>query len=101
VVLTKEEAGQLLRAVSGEAVLVIKLLYGCGLRVNEALALRIKDVDIGGGKLEVRGGKGDKDRVITLPRNLLPSLAEHRARIEQVYEADRRSDIPGWYCHRL
>ena len=65
------------------------------LRVNEALALRIKDVDLGGGKLEVRGGKGDKDRVITLPKSLLPALLEHRERTQQVYEADRRADIPG------
>jgi integron integrase len=95
VVLTKEEVGAVLKAVNGDAGLVCKLLYGCGLRVNEVLALRIKDVDIGGGKLEVRGGKGDKDRVITLPRNLVPALAEHRARTQQIYEADRRADIPG------
>jgi site-specific recombinase XerD len=58
VVLTTAEVGELLKAVQCEAGLVCKLLYGCGLRLAEALALRIKDVDLAGGKLEVRGGKG-------------------------------------------
>ena len=60
-VLTVAEVGALLRAVQGEAGLLCKLLYGCGLRLAEGLRLRIKDVDMGGGKVEVRGGKGDKD----------------------------------------
>jgi len=95
VVLTVAEVAVLMKALSGDAGLLCKLLYGCGLRVAEALALRIKDVDIGGCKLEVRGGKGDKDRVITLPKTLIPALTQHRERIHQVYEADRRAGVPG------
>ena len=95
VVLTTAEVAPLMKALTGDAGLLCKLLYGCGLRVAEALALRIKDVDIGGNKLEVRGGKGDKDRVITLPEKLRPALTQHRERIHQLYEADRRADIPG------
>lgn len=53
------------------------------------------DVDLEGGKLEVRGGKGDKDRVITLPKGLISALREHRARIQQWHEADRREGVPG------
>ncbi len=95
VVLTSEEAGRLMRAVKGDAGMVCRLLYGCGLRVAEGLALRVKDVDVGGGKLEVRGGKGDKDRVMTLPKSLVPALTEHLARLRQLYEADRREGKPG------
>jgi site-specific recombinase XerD len=47
-----------------------KLLYGCGLRVKECLRLRVKDVDLSGGKVEIRGGKNDKDRVLTMPKSL-------------------------------
>jgi len=56
-----KETRSLLSHVKGDAGLAVRLLYGCGLRVAEVLALRVKDVDVGGGKLEVRGGKGDKD----------------------------------------
>ena len=54
----------------------------CGLRVAEALALRIKDVDVQGGKVEVREGKGDKDRVITLPKSLVQPLKQHMAHVD-------------------
>lgn len=96
VVLTQAEVGALLQGLSTDVTaLVVRLLYGCGLRVAEALSLRIKDVDLAGGKLEVRGGKGDKDRVITLPKGLMPALLEHRSRIQQWHEADRRDGVPG------
>ena len=70
VVLTTGEVADLMKGVTGEAGVVCKLLYGCGLRVTEALSLRVKDVDLNGHKVEVRGGKGDKDcfsRLLRLP----------------------------------
>ena len=95
VVLTQGEVATLLGAVKGDAGLAIKILYGCGLRVAEVLALRVKDVDIAGGKLEVREGKGDKNRVLTLPKTLRQPLEEHLGRVKALYEADRRDGVPG------
>ena len=95
VVVTTGEVGALLNGVTGEAGLVCKLLYGCGIRLGEALALRVKDVDLAGGKVEVRGGKGDKDRVIPLPKSLAQPLAEHRARVELIFAADRKAGLAG------
>lgn len=95
VVLTQEEVKQLLAGVRGDTGLAVKLLYGCGLRVAEVQKLRIKDVDVKGGKLEVRGGKGDKDRVITLPNSLRQPIEEHLGRVRAVFEADRREGVPG------
>ena len=95
VVLTQEEVGTLLGAVKGDAGLAIKILYGCGLRVAEVLRLRVKDVDILGGKLEVREGKGDKCRVLTLPKTLRQPLEEHLGRVKVLFEADRRDGVPG------
>jgi integron integrase len=60
--------------------LVLRLLYGCGLRLMEALRLRVKDVDFGAGAIHVRSGKGGKDRTVMLPQVLAPQL---RALIEQ------------------
>ena len=54
------------------------------LRVAEVLALRVKDVDLAGGKVDVRSGKGDKDRVLTLPKSLHAELTEHRERARAV-----------------
>jgi integron integrase len=95
VVLSVVEVKTLLAGVRREAGLAIKLLYGCGLRVAEVQKLRIKDVDLSGGKLEVRSGKGDKDRVLTLPKSLLQPLEEHLDRVKALFEADRRAAVPG------
>jgi len=94
-VLTTAEVAELLKAVEGEAGLICKLLYGCGLRVSEAIRLRVKDVDLAGGKVEVRGGKGDKDRVVPLPKSLRARLEEHRARLEKIHAADRKAGRGG------
>ena len=72
-VLTQAEVGALLKEVKGEAGLVCQLIYGCGLRIAEALSLRVKDVHLGAGNLEVRGGKGDKDCLSRLLRLLRPA----------------------------
>ncbi len=66
-VLTPQEAGQVLGAMSGTPLLMVKLIYGGGLRLLEALRLRVKDVDFAMKQLTVRDGKGAKDRYTVLP----------------------------------
>jgi len=56
VVLSVDETRKLLMVMTGEEAVMAKLLYGCGLRVMECMRLRVKDVDLSGGKVEVRGG---------------------------------------------
>jgi integron integrase len=84
VVLTREEVAQLLRRLGGVHRLVCSLLYGAGLRVMEALRLRVKDVDFVRHEILVRDGKGGKDRVTMLPRGtsrpLRAQLLEVRVR---------------------
>jgi integrase len=67
VVLTREEARQVLAAMSGQYRLMTDLLYGAGLRLLECLRLRVKDIDFGYLQITVRDGKGGKDRVTMLP----------------------------------
>ncbi len=74
VVLAAEEVRVLLKSMDGVDALQAGMLYGCGLRVMELLRLRIKDVDLAGGKIEVRDGKGAKDRVVALPASAVPDL---------------------------
>jgi len=76
-VLTKEEAQQVLAAMSGTHQLIAKLLYGSGLRLIECLRLRVKDVDFDQRQIIVRDGKGAKDRVTVLPDSLVELLRKH------------------------
>jgi integrase/recombinase XerC len=77
-VLTEEQAAAFLEAVGeGRNRLILDLIYGCGLRVSEAVGLRWKHVDLDTPCLRVRG-KGSKDRVVPLVNNLALALARHR-----------------------
>lgn len=77
VVLTIKEVNNIFDEMSGLHGLMAKLIYGCGLRLQECLSLRIKDVDIEQGILIVRSGKGDKDRRTVLPESLKDDLLHH------------------------
>ena len=95
VVLTVDEVRRLIGAMSGTEALLARLLYGCGVRLMECLRLRVKDVDLEGGVVTVRGGKGDKDRVVELPERWREPRREQRAYARSLWEADRRDGARG------
>lgn len=64
------------------------LLYGSGLRLPEALQLRVKDVDFGAGEIRVRRAKGAKNRVTVLPEAAAPELQRHLERVRRLHERD-------------
>jgi site-specific recombinase XerD len=74
VVLNHDEVRALIARLDGTAWLQGKLLYGAGLRVTEALRLRVKDLDFRRLQITVREGKGDKDRWTMLPKSLIAPL---------------------------
>jgi integron integrase len=76
-VLTRNQVRQLLAHLEGASHLAASLLYGGGLRLSEALRLRVKDVNFEQGVLTIRAGKGDHDRVTMLPQLLEPALRAH------------------------
>lgn len=90
VVLTPEEVQAILPLISGTPQLIVKLLYGSGLRLMEALRLRVQDVDFGMKQITVRDGKGAKDRITVLARAVIPALTEHLAAVKAQHEADLR-----------
>ena len=77
VVLTVAEVQRLMRHVSGTNGLIIRLLYGTGMRIKEALRLRVKDIDFARGEIIIREGKGNKDRITMLPATLSSELQAH------------------------
>jgi integron integrase len=95
VVLGREEVRRLFAVVEGTTGLILRLLYGTGLRQMECLRLRVKDVDLERRVLMVRGGKGDKDRQVMLPRALQAEMTEHLGRLRVLWEADRAANLPG------
>ena len=88
VVLTVAEVQALLARVSGTTGLMLRLLYGSGLRLMECVRLRVKDVDFGQMQILVRDGKGDKDRVTMLPNSLVEPLRAHLTRIRVLHRQD-------------
>lgn len=74
--------------------LAARLLYGCGLRVCEALELRIKDVDLDGGRIIVRASKGQKDRVVSLPESVREEMRNQLRAARAVAKADAASGLP-------
>jgi integron integrase len=95
-VLTPQEVSKLWPHVTGPRGLILKLLYGSGLRLTEALRLRVKDLDIEGQLLTVREGKGGKDRVVMLPKALAGPLGEvlaERAQWHAIDLATGRADV--------
>ena len=88
VVMTREEVAQVIAAMDGVPHLIVKLLYGSGLRMAEVLRLRIQEVDFSMKQLTVRGGKGDKDRVTTFPASVIPMLTNHLRRVKLIHEND-------------
>jgi integron integrase len=88
VVLTVAEVQAVLGRTTGTAGLMLRLLYGSGLRLMECVRLRVKDVDFDRMQILVRDGKGDKDRVTMLPRSLVEPLREHLVKVRVLHRKD-------------
>lgn len=88
VVFTRAEAAALLSHLSGTYKLIAGLLYGSGLRLMEALRLRVKDLDFGYMEILVRDGKGEKDRRTILPRPLVEPLRQQLNMVKVLHGQD-------------
>lgn len=94
VVLSREEIEEILSHLAPPVDLVVKLLYGCGLRLIECLNLRVQCLNFGAGKITIHDGKGKNDRTVPLPKVLLPEL---KAQLRSVKELHRR-DLANKYA---
>ena len=88
VVLAREEVKAILEQMTGVVRLMAELMYGSGLRVNECMTLRVKDIDFLGGVLNVRSGKGGKDRTTLLPERLRAPLKQQLLRVAELHKQD-------------
>jgi integrase len=71
-ILTQDQIKTLIENFPHELRLIPMILYGCGMRINECLRLRIKDVDLSLEKFSIHEAKGDKERIVPIPKSLIP-----------------------------
>ncbi len=96
-VLSKEEADSIIQKLSGVQKLVTQLMYGSGLRVNEALNLRVKDIDFANSGLFIMEAKGNKSRRTLLPKAIVQPLKEQIKFVSAQFETDKLIGKAGVY----
>jgi integron integrase len=87
-VLTKEEVKSVIENLTGVYQLIVYLMYGCGLRMSEALNLRVKDIDFGFNKITIWDSKSLKDRTVPLPQVLKQRLKAQVEYVEGLHTKD-------------
>ncbi|MEA2091229.1 MAG: integron integrase [Campylobacterota bacterium] len=97
VVLTKDEVRSILQNIPMDYSLIVHLMYGCGLRMNEALNLRIKDIDFGFDKIYIWDSKSLKDRTIPLPQKLKSKLLGQVEIVSDIHKQDVKNGFGSVY----
>jgi integron integrase len=90
VVFSLKEVKLILSHLYGTTKFIASLLYGSGLRLLEALRLRVHDLDFDNGFIIVRHGKGDKDRHVPLPKLLIEDLRFQCEKVRILHQQDLR-----------
>lgn len=94
VVLTPTEVKHLLEHMEDTPKLVAQLLYGAGLRISECLRLRVLDLDFDYNQIQVRSGKGRKDRITIMPQSTKQKLKEQVQRVKLIHQKDVEAGYP-------
>lgn len=101
---SREETRKILTAVADSGPyptrLICHLIYACGLRLGETLAIRLKDLDLDAARLTIVGGKGKKDRFINLPPSIIPRLRAQVAAAEARHQQAVLEGVPVKLPHR-
>ncbi len=88
VVMSRQEVESTFKRMSGTTRLMAELIYGTGLRINECMTLRVKDIDFDLRSMTIRAAKGNKDRATLLPESLIPELRNHLTKVAQLHKSD-------------
>lgn len=88
VVLSRNEVVQVMTHLDGVTWIIVALLYGAGLRLQECLELRVKDIDVEQRQIVIRRGKGQKDRLTVLPSVVIERLCRHLDSVRRQHQAD-------------
>ena len=88
IIMTRDEVCSMLSNLEGVQYLVASLLYGAGLRIMEAIRLRVQDIDFGFNQIIVRDAKGNKERAVPLPAKIIQPMQDHFAEIKNQHADD-------------
>jgi integron integrase len=99
-VLSRKEIDLIIKNLEYPYTIVIKLLYGCGLRLTEGLNIRVQDIDFEEGILTVFG-KGRKFRKVLLPKKIIPEMKVHLERVKKLYNLDLEEGFDGVFMPGL
>jgi integron integrase len=94
VVLSRPEIDEVLKYLSHPYKLVAQLQYGCGLRINEGVTLRVKDFNFDTGMLTIRG-KGNKTRTVPIPKKITPELQAQMETVKKLHDEDLAAKFAG------
>ncbi|KZY39803.1 hypothetical protein A3752_17335 [Oleiphilus sp. HI0081] len=97
VVLSADEVNEILAELQGVQLLLVSLLYGCGLRLMEAIRLRVQDIDFAYQQIIIRNAKGNKERVVPLPAKIQGSLKAHLKDVKAMHETDLKEGYGSVY----
>jgi len=97
VVLSKPEVQSIFNNLEGANLLMARIIYGGGLRLQECLDLRVKDIDFSRRRLMIVQGKGGKDRVTLLPQSVCSDLHNHLQWVWKLFVQDNKNGIAGVY----
>ncbi|MDX1636750.1 MAG: integron integrase [Balneolaceae bacterium] len=97
IVLIKQEVKKLLGLMKGVPKIIAEIMYGGGLRISEALQLRVMDLDFSYNQIQVRSGKGKKDRITVIPVTLKDRLKQQVQKVRQLHN----KDLERGYGHTL
>ena len=97
-ILSREQVHALINGFPEEYKLIPLLLYGCGMRINEVLRLRLKDIDFPNKKIVIHEAKGDKDRDVNIPEKIMPELKAQYFFAVETWQHDKRHRFNGVHC---
>lgn len=101
VVLSREEVDRVIKNLYPPYNLVVKTMYGCGLRLFECLKLRVHNFNFDAGVLTIHDGKGKKDRTVPLPQKIMPELLDHLEGVKSLHEQDLKAGFAGVFLDHL
>ncbi|HBJ37621.1 MAG TPA: integron integrase [Planctomycetaceae bacterium] len=101
-VMSDDEVSRVLDGLKGVHLVIAKLLYGCGMRISEAIRLRVKDLDFDNRRIEIHQSKGGKSRIVPMPEQLIEALERYLQSRRALHEHDLAEGTASvWLPHAL
>lgn len=97
-ILSREQVLSLIENIQHDYKLIPMILYGCGMRINECLRLRLKDVNLSMQKFSIHEAKGDKERIVHIPQSLMPLVKVQYEKSISLWKIDIYHKFNGVNC---